>query len=309
MIYLCNAVPAGPGCARLCLKLFALRASVQDVYVVRCRAVQRLIAGLPIITTERVATFYGATDLSSVGLKDGSFRAIFSLDPPDLAVHVLASAERCGAVLVLGWGGRGAGPALGRPRRCICGVVGLALFDALLVGKVGGPSHIHVGLRCWLRCWLRGWARCRAGRMKRCRAGRRIGGRDLLPLVSESEKSAQSRPLPLPCLLCQCPGFSGRCGATSSEPRAAVRCGAGSPEPRAAWRSRCGVPSRGGGPRGVGGSLGGAGMGSSLGGGGCAGHCFGGGTVSTGGGDALLALLVGIGPKSVRRASRSSASS
>ena len=44
------------------------------------------------------------------------------------------------------------------------------------------------------------------------------------------------------------------------------------------------------------------------GGGGCAGHGFGGGTVSTGGGDALLALLVGIGPKSVRRASRSSAS-
>ena len=265
MIYLCNAVPAGPGCARLCLKLLALRASVQDVYVVRCRAVQRRIAGLPIITTERIATFYGATDLSSVGLKDGSFRAIFSLDPPDLAVHVLASAERCGAVLVLGWGGRGAGPALGRPRRCICGVVGLALFDALLVGKIGGPSHIHVGLRCWLRCWLRGWVRCRAGRMKRCRAGRRICGRDLLPLVSIGE----IRPiaafafalLVVPVSWLQ---RAVRCNIIITTRSSALRRGI--PGAGAAWRSRCGVPSRGGGPRGVGGSLGGAGMGSSLGG-------------------------------------------
>ena len=95
---------------------------------------------------------------------------------------------RSGAGRCSSWGGGGgAGPALGRPRRCVCGVLGLALFDALLVSKVGGPSHIHVGLRCWLQCWLRGWVRCRAGRMIRCRAGRRIRGRDLLPLVSIGE--------------------------------------------------------------------------------------------------------------------------
>ena len=127
---------------------------------------------------------------------------------------------------------------------------------------------------------------------------------------SLSDKSAHGRPLPLPCLLC--PGLQGQCGAGSSDPRASWRCGAGSAEPRTAWRSRCGVPSRGGGPRGVGGSLGGAGTGISLGGGGWVGHCLGGGTVSTGGGDAgdaLLALLVGRGPNKVKRASRSSPSS
>ena len=146
---------------------------------------------------------------------------------------------------------------------------------------------------------------CCAGCGAGCCAGRGAASADgISSHSSPSDKSAHRRPFPLPCLLCQCPGLHGRCCAASSEPRAAVRCGAGSPEPRAAWRSRCGVPSRGGDPRQVGGSLGGAGMGSSLGGGGCAGHCL-----STGGGDALLALLVGIGPKRVRRASRSSPSS
>ena len=66
-----------------------------------------LIAWQPIVAAKRVATLDGATDLSSVRLKDGSFRPVFGLNPPDLAVHMLARAERCGAVLLMGWGGGG----------------------------------------------------------------------------------------------------------------------------------------------------------------------------------------------------------
>ena len=179
--------------------------------------------------------------------------------------------------------------------RCVCGVLGLALFDAFLIGEISCPSNVHVsGLRCGVRCWVLCWMRCKAGRG--------IRGQDVVPFVAIGQVGPWAA---LSLALFVVPvtwlAWALRCWVIGTTSSWALRCWVVRATSCLAFAMR--------GFRGVGGSLGGAGIGSSLGGGGCAGHCLGGGTVSTGGGDALLALLVGIGPKRVRRASRSSPSS
>ena len=94
-----DAMPAEHRSAVLCFKLFALGATVHYVHVLRCGAVQGLIAGQLVVAAKRVTTFDSAADSPCVGLKDGSFRPVSSLNPAHFGVHVLAGrsgAGRCG---------------------------------------------------------------------------------------------------------------------------------------------------------------------------------------------------------------------
>ena len=88
---------------------------MQDVHVVRCRAVQGLVAGQPVVAATRVAAFDSAANSSRMGFKNRPFRAVPGLNPARFGVNVPAGAKLCGAV---GGGvavrGRGwVGPTLG----------------------------------------------------------------------------------------------------------------------------------------------------------------------------------------------------
>ena len=171
----------------LVLELLAFRAAVQNMHVVRCRAVQGFIAGQPVERASRVATFDGAAYFPRVRLEDGSFRPVPSLNPLHIGVHMAARAERCRAMRgVVPGGGLGAGRPIpgGRPRER--GRVGPS---AVLAGPCwalswrglveSGPSQIEVA---WLLCWVRCWVRCRVLGW-RSGAGRCIRGPDFIPLV------------------------------------------------------------------------------------------------------------------------------
>ena len=206
------------------------------MHVVRCRAVQRLTARKMIIAARRVATLNGAENLSTVRLKDRSFGPVLSLDPLDIAVHMFAWAERCRAVLLMwwGWGGGRPTPEGSKAVR----MLGFGLCPSR------PPSEMRRRQPNPHPCWAAVPVAVQSAVPGGVRGAVQSWELHLQRIVSHSsssDTSAHGGPLPLPCLLCQCPGLQGRCCA-SSGPGAAVRCGAGSPEPRAAWRSRCGVP-------------------------------------------------------------------
>ena len=81
-------------CARLVFELLAFGAAVQNVDIVRRRAVQGFIAWQPLEAARGIAAFDGAAYFPGVRLEHRSSRSVPGLNPTYLGVHVAACAER-----------------------------------------------------------------------------------------------------------------------------------------------------------------------------------------------------------------------